>query len=42
LWSDPAIGIEWPVADPILSAKDAAAQTLSEWLARPEAANFTF
>ncbi len=22
LWSDPAIGIEWPVADPILSPKD--------------------
>ena len=24
LWNDPAIGIEWPVADPIVSAKDAA------------------
>lgn len=22
LWSDPAIGIEWPVTDPIVSAKD--------------------
>jgi dTDP-4-dehydrorhamnose 3,5-epimerase len=22
LWSDPDIGIEWPVADPIVSAKD--------------------
>ena len=40
LWNDPAIGIEWPVAEPILSGKDATAQTLEEWLARPEASNF--
>ena len=39
-WNDPAIGVEWPVSDPILSAKDVSAQTLQEWLARPEAANF--
>jgi dTDP-4-dehydrorhamnose 3,5-epimerase len=36
LWNDPEIGIEWPVASPILSGKDAKAQTLAEWLARPE------
>jgi dTDP-4-dehydrorhamnose 3,5-epimerase len=41
-WNDPAVGIEWPLSDPILSAKDAAAQTLQEWLARPEADNFRF
>ena len=41
-WNDPAIGIEWPVANPILSAKDETAQTLAEWLARPEAANFRY
>ena len=41
-WNDPAIGIEWPVADPILSAKDESAQSLGEWLARPESANFTY
>lgn len=41
-WNDPAIGIEWPVSEPILSAKDAVAQTLQEWLARPEAANFRY
>lgn len=29
-WNDPAIGIDWPVDDPILSAKDAAAPLLSE------------
>ncbi len=32
LWNDPAIGIDWPVADPILSAKDAQARTLADWL----------
>jgi dTDP-4-dehydrorhamnose 3,5-epimerase len=36
LWNDPAIGIEWPIGDPILSEKDAKAQTLAEWLKRPE------
>jgi dTDP-4-dehydrorhamnose 3,5-epimerase len=41
-WNDPAIGIEWPVSEPILSAKDESAQTLAEWLARPDAANFSF
>jgi dTDP-4-dehydrorhamnose 3,5-epimerase len=29
VWNDPAIGIEWPVAEPILSKKDAAAPPLS-------------
>ena len=29
-WDDPAIGIEWPVAQPILSAKDAAAPLLAD------------
>lgn len=35
-WNDPAIGIEWPVTAPIISPKDAHAQTLEEWLKRPE------
>lgn len=39
-WDDPRIGIRWPVARPIVSARDAAAQTLDEWLRRPEAAVF--
>lgn len=30
LWSDPAIGIEWPVREPILSAKDRAGRLLHE------------
>ncbi len=29
-WNDPEIGIEWPVAEPLLSAKDAAAPTLRD------------
>jgi dTDP-4-dehydrorhamnose 3,5-epimerase len=29
-WNDPAIGIDWPVQNPTLSARDAAAPLLSE------------
>lgn len=32
-WDDPEIGIEWPVDKPILSDKDARAQSLADWLA---------
>ncbi len=41
-WDDPAIGIAWPVsaAAAILSAKDRAAPSLADWLARPEAQHF--
>jgi dTDP-4-dehydrorhamnose 3,5-epimerase len=42
LWNDPAIGIEWPLQDVQLSEKDRKAQTLAQWLARPESSNFTF
>jgi dTDP-4-dehydrorhamnose 3,5-epimerase len=42
LWNDPAIGIEWPVGDPVLSDKDRKAQSLAEWLKRPEAGHFCF
>lgn len=41
-WDDPAIGIAWPVAEPRLSPRDAAAGTLADWLARPESAVFAF
>jgi dTDP-4-dehydrorhamnose 3,5-epimerase len=30
LWNDPAIGITWPVKDPIISAKDAEGKLLAE------------
>ena len=38
-WDDPDIGIEWPLADPQLSARDAAAMPLSEYAKTPA---FTF
>jgi dTDP-4-dehydrorhamnose 3,5-epimerase len=41
-WNDPAIGIEWPVADPIISVKDRSAQTLSAWLASAQSNKFVF
>ena len=42
LWSDPQIGIEWPVPEPVLSEKDRKAQTLAQWLTRPESAYFKY
>ncbi len=42
LWNDPEIGIEWPVENPILSDKDARAQTLREWLNSPDSDNFIY
>ena len=41
-WDDPAIGIEWPVANAILSDKDCKAQTLAEWLASPLSDEFKY
>jgi dTDP-4-dehydrorhamnose 3,5-epimerase len=32
LWSDPEIGIDWPVLEPVLSAKDQAASRLRDLL----------
>ncbi len=42
LWSDPALGISWPVREPIMSMKDRQARTLEQWLASPESDSFTF
>jgi dTDP-4-dehydrorhamnose 3,5-epimerase len=42
LWNDPEIGIRWPVQLPNLSSKDMKAQTLSQWLQKPESHQFTF
>jgi dTDP-4-dehydrorhamnose 3,5-epimerase len=41
-WNDPAVGVEWPVANPVLSEKDRNARTLPEWLATPESDKFIF
>jgi dTDP-4-dehydrorhamnose 3,5-epimerase len=40
-WNDPAIGIEWPIRDPILSEKDAKARSLADWIACPQSRHFT-
>jgi len=40
-WDDPEIGIAWPITRPLLSAKDQQAQTLREWLLRPESRYFS-
>jgi dTDP-4-dehydrorhamnose 3,5-epimerase len=42
LWNDPAVGIEWPVSNPILSDKDAKAQTLAQWLASANSGNLKY
>jgi len=42
LWNDPAIGIQWPVKEPILSKKDEVAQTLEQWLWKQESKKFTY
>jgi len=41
-WNDPDIGIKWPIPNPILSKRDETAQSLAEWLARPEADHFSY
>jgi dTDP-4-dehydrorhamnose 3,5-epimerase len=43
-WNDPQVGIQWPIAagDALLSHKDRDAQTLAQWLARPEADHFKY
>jgi dTDP-4-dehydrorhamnose 3,5-epimerase len=41
-WNDPAIGIEWPLKDVIISEKDSKARTLADWLASPESENFRY
>jgi dTDP-4-dehydrorhamnose 3,5-epimerase len=42
LWNDSSIAIDWPVADAKLSEKDANAQTLHQWLERPESDSFRY
>jgi dTDP-4-dehydrorhamnose 3,5-epimerase len=40
LWNDPAIGIEWPLSDVVVSDKDRRARTLEQWLACPDSDHF--
>ena len=41
-WNDPAIGIEWPLADVAVSDKDRNAATLADWLDSPDSDNFRY
>jgi dTDP-4-dehydrorhamnose 3,5-epimerase len=41
-WDDPAIGIEWPLRNVIVSEKDRNALTFAEWLASPNAHQFEY
>lgn len=41
-YRDPEIGIEWPIEDVIVSAKDAKAQSLKEWLESPLSGNIVY
>jgi dTDP-4-dehydrorhamnose 3,5-epimerase len=41
-YKDPQIGVEWPLPDVLVSAKDAKAQTLVEWLASPLSDNIVY
>lgn len=41
-WNDPAIGIEWPGRDPVLSQKDRTAGSLADWLNAPQSETFRF
>ena len=41
-WNDPAIGVRWPVTNPILSGKDGIAQTFEQWLASPTSDKFQY
>ncbi len=40
IWNDNKIGINWPISGPLLSERDQKAQTMDEWLLRPEAQLF--
>jgi dTDP-4-dehydrorhamnose 3,5-epimerase len=42
LWNDPAVGIEWPLKEVLLSQKDGKARTLNEWLASPNSEHFLY
>jgi dTDP-4-dehydrorhamnose 3,5-epimerase len=41
-WNDPEVGIDWPIKNPTLTQKDQSAQTLTEWLKRPESNSFSY
>jgi dTDP-4-dehydrorhamnose 3,5-epimerase len=34
-WNDPEIGVDWPIADPLVSRRDGSAQSLKDYVSRP-------
>ena len=41
-WDDPDVGVEWPLKEVRLSDKDRNAQSLSAWLASPDAEHISY
>jgi len=41
-WDDPDIGITWPTNNPIISSRDAEAQSFKEWLTTKDSDNFIY
>ena len=41
-WNDPKLNIEWGIVNPVISPKDNEAQTLDEWLTKPESDFFQY
>jgi len=41
-WSDPTIGVDWPVSNPMLSQKDGQANSLADWLNSPQSETFRY
>ena len=35
IWSDPDVGIQWPIANPILSKRDSSQLTLKQYREKP-------
>lgn len=41
-WDDPAIAIEWPISDVMISSRDRNARSLEAWLSSPESDRFAY
>lgn len=42
IWNDPDLAIDWPVMNPVISDRDRSAETLANWMERPEADLFQY
>lgn len=41
-WNDPDIGIQWPVSNPVISARDSTAKSFKDWMESDQSANFDY